>query len=231
MDDWEMQMCVEGRYCRPVAERDRMSARYRREGRILNRLARNDPTVPTHCQHRHARASETELVGAAWRASASSISLLSRIARGRGCPSIRTSGEDANAPQGLVCADALFEVLVIGESTASVCCCFVDPRRAIVRARYRQQGASTRRRAAPPSEPRAKTSIYVRDPAVVRWLGSVVLWQLCSLLLCPVHDPAWSYRTETMEVEDECVELPSTFECVETPYTVGSAVMDDQRCR
>ena len=99
--------------------------------------------------------------------------------------SVRTSGEDANAPQGLVCADALFEVLVIGESTASVCCCLVDPRRAIVRARYRQQGASTRRRAAPPSELRAKTPIYVWDPAIVRWLGSVVLWQLCSSLLCP----------------------------------------------
>ena len=35
------------------------------------------------------------------------------------------------------------------------------------------------------------------------------------------------YWTETMKVEDERVERPSTFKCVEIPYTLGSAVMDD----
>ena len=56
MDDWETQVCVEGGYCRPVAERDRMSARYRREERMLNRLARNNPWS-TPCEGERNRIS------------------------------------------------------------------------------------------------------------------------------------------------------------------------------
>ena len=56
MDDWEAQMCVEGGYCRPVAERERMSERNRREERMLNRLARNDPWS-TPCEGERNRIS------------------------------------------------------------------------------------------------------------------------------------------------------------------------------